>query len=399
MKLIKKINPHQFFFTLAMFSWSLGQLQRIELSDQIVFYIHDLVIGSWLVFYLLVNYQKFFVFISKLWQKKKVFVSLLFFLILIGWSRELAHPEGLILPALYTLRLVAYLFFGVISYLSFKDNNISANFFRKVFTFSILTVLTLGLSQYFLFPDMRFLAVFGWDDHYYRLIYPFFDPAFTGQILVMLFVLWQSLKITPAKFKIIISILLSITIGLTFSRASYLSFVFVLCLLFFTMIKKTKSVKSLILYVATFLLSIILAVKPGGEGVNLSRTSSIQAKIINVSEETVDVRKMDYLVGNGLFVQNDGGVSTSIFKQFPTHNNVPDNYFVMIFSQLGLIGLALFFWGMMRLIRYLSMSNQYSLILFLSILLHGLFSATIIQPFVFILMVIALARGSIKSEI
>ena len=41
--------------------------------------------------------------------------------------------------------------------------------------------------NYFIFPDVRSLAVDQWDPHYYRLVGSLLDPGFTGIILVLFF--------------------------------------------------------------------------------------------------------------------------------------------------------------------------------------------------------------------
>lgn len=120
--------------------------------------------------------------------------------------------------------------------------------------------------QYIFLPDMRWLRYFGWDDHYYRIIGPLFDPGFTGIILVFILIwLWEN------KSNRLMQIFTLGALLLTYSRASYLA-------LFVAMIWLKKPIK---LFVLCFLLIVILPRTSGGEGVKLERTSTVNARISN----------------------------------------------------------------------------------------------------------------------
>ena len=86
--------------------------------------------------------------------------------------------SGSLTAVLYLLRLFLYSFLLFI-YLP-KD----ASSLLKI---SFFTIPILGILQYIFFPDLRFLKLIGYDDHYFRLTFPFLDPNYTGAILSFTF--------------------------------------------------------------------------------------------------------------------------------------------------------------------------------------------------------------------
>ena len=83
----------------------------------------------------------------------------------LGWIFALLHYPiaQLLIPSLYTLRLLAYLSL----YFAIKRSKVTIP--RSTFMLSGLVTLIIGLTQYFLMPDMRIFQYLGWDDHLSRL--------------------------------------------------------------------------------------------------------------------------------------------------------------------------------------------------------------------------------------
>ncbi|PIY79331.1 MAG: hypothetical protein COY81_02855, partial [Candidatus Pacebacteria bacterium CG_4_10_14_0_8_um_filter_43_12] len=80
------------------------------------------------------------------------------------------------------------------------------------------------LVQYLLLPDTRYLYLFGWDDHYYRLIGPLLDPNLSGILFVLtswLIVAWR--KLLPKAIVVSLLMMTILAIVLSYSRATYLS--------------------------------------------------------------------------------------------------------------------------------------------------------------------------------
>lgn len=141
-----------------------------------------------------------------------------------------------------------------------------------------LGTVILGILQYFLYPDIRWLQISEWDPHYYRVVSTFLDPGFTGLIIVFTLIL---ITLNPLKNRVLnlfIWFISYFTFAFTYSRSSYLAF-----LVSFAWISWHKKSWKLFLGVILLFVSTIylLPRSPDGEGVKLERTSSIAARIAN----------------------------------------------------------------------------------------------------------------------
>ncbi len=182
---------------------------------------------------------------------------------------------------LYLVRLVAYF---SLTQIKFKNKKFIFNSLIIVGVF----IAIFGWIQYFFFPDLRALKMLGWDDHYFRLVSNFFDPAFTGILLVLaeILIFIKTVK-SETRLNYFLNIFLIITVLFTYSRASYLALFFAFLFLFWNF--KTRFI--LFLSVLFILLIFVLPRQSGGEGVNLSRTYSIVDKFINYKESLNLIKK------------------------------------------------------------------------------------------------------------
>ena len=129
----------------------------------------------------------------------------------------------------------------------------------------------LGILQYIIIPDVRFLEAWGWDPHYYRIVGIFLDPGFTGLILVLTLIF-----IVINNYHKFWWFVVYIALALTYSRASYLAFFTA-----FTWISYQKKnwrycTMSLLILGLTI---VILPRVSSGEGVKLERMSTVWARI------------------------------------------------------------------------------------------------------------------------
>jgi len=381
---LKIISLNQLFLALTLLLWSLGQFQRIQLSN-ISFYLHDLVILFWLVITLFKS-PGFFKDLTKLLKGKIIYLGVVVIAISLGFVFNPPSIDQLLTPIMYLSRISLYLLMGVLSYWQLKNQKktfISDTYFQETLYLSAVMVLSLGFSQYLFFPDTRFLAIFGWDDHYYRLIYPFFDPAFTGQILVLLSIAFYPL-ISKEKRFFGLSFFLSLAIALTFSRSTYLSFI-VSQLLLALMNFSKKNLNYLLITLLSFTLTIFVAQIPAGEGTKLTRTNSIVARSENIKENLLSDSKTDLLFGTGLFSFNNQPKKNLLAQEVVNHARVPDNIFVQFYSQTGLVGLIIFSFLVVKMSFYFFKTNKLLLIMLISLLVHSQFNATIFQPFVLLI--------------
>ena len=283
-------------------------------------------------------------------MKSKLSFGLKLFLLglLIGWLRALTlFPlNTLLIPSLYTLRLLAYL----LLFLVFRNSKFVIH--NSVFLLAGLVTLTIGLLQYFFLPDMRWAQYLGWDDHLNRLILPHYDPTFTGVMLGM-FALMLPLS------RWYLGLLVYSAILLTYSRSVWLSLLLTLALF----IKN----KYLLVVALTVALSVILVLPKGvGEGTNLIRTYSIESRVER-DLSLVKELKWDLLTGVGL----------NTFKSDLNHAAGPNNSYLYLLTTTGVLGLV----GWLLFLKDLYLRSPYKSVL-VFVFFASLFNNVIFYPFV-----------------
>lgn len=125
---------------------------------------------------------------------------------------------------LYLIRFILYSLSLWLGYSLSKSLKVAGSFQEIVILISSILAF-IGLLQMISFPDMKALAVFGFDPHYARLVSTFLDPNFLGAFLnigisVLLIKYYQ---IKDLKLLYIFS-LIALSIYLTYSRSAYLFF-------------------------------------------------------------------------------------------------------------------------------------------------------------------------------
>lgn len=374
MKIVKAITSDFFtlIFTLFWLVFSLGQLQRIQLQGDFAFYLHDIIITFFVVGFLWQNKNNIFNLKKTSWPKYQLelgFLALVIVGMFIGWGEERITPKSW----LYLLRLVDYSLFV---YALQKVKLAYKPYLGLIISGTLIGFW--GLWQYLVIPDVRFLNIFGWDNHYYRLISTIFDPAFTGMILVLTVGLWQRLiNHQPTYHQIgwLIQTILILAIAATFSRASYLALSLLTVHQWLTTNQKIKwSFLGIF-----FLLTVILLPKPGGEGINLARTSTLEARSENIQENLIMLQGSQWLWGRGLF--NNDAQKTSYTSN---HAQLPDNLLILVINGTGLIGLTLFSLLTFKWLKIFYKQDNLWSILLITVLTHSMFNNTLLQPFVFL---------------
>lgn len=360
----------KFFLVALIFLLSLGQLQRIQLTNNIAFYLHDLAIVGFLLkelFSAIVQRKK----IIENWKKTNNFQNkiLLFFLLAVFTSWILAFIEGRFdyRAILYLARLISYVVFVFLLQKQLKDKN----WLWRLVSFNILV---LGFAQYLLLPDLRFLVYEGYDDHFYRLVSTILDPAFTGLIFVfnLNYYFWQKNK----NWALIT--LFATGLLLTYSRSSYLAFLFSSLFIFFSSPKSTKN--AILLILLCFFISLpFLPKQSGGDGVDLLRTSSTQARISNDQEILQSMSGTQWLFGRGLFIPSQ---NRQVSANIPSHSHFADNLLVFLISNLGTVGSILFFAVIAQITKKTKKEN---LALLISFATHAMFNNSLTQSFVLLI--------------
>lgn len=342
-------------------SLGFGQLLRFEYFGA-TFYLHDVIVLTLLLLQLKS--------LSKLTLPKSL--KVLCVGLAFGWLRALTlYPASILLiPSLYTLRLLAYLTL----YLLLKQSKILVP--RVYFLISGLVSITIGLFQYFALPDMRVFQYLGWDDHLNRLVLPHFDPTFTA-VMLSLFVLTLTPKIWY------FGILTFISILLTYSRSVWLS-------LFVTLIYCTKSAKYIFLASVVGLIAILALPRGFGEGTNLLRTYSVASRI-DGDLSYVQKYRWDLVLGRGM-----NTLSLDIEPgKYTNHASGPNNSYLYLLLTSGLAGLI--GWGVFLRSLYRQSSHKPMLIFFC---IASLFNNVMFYPFalLWVLLVEAMAPSATSSS-
>ena len=383
---MKRITRLIFFVILGLLAF--GQLQRFQITPDITLFGHDFAIGFWLILVWLTD-KEVIKKLSKLVKNKHLRLILawtglvfLFNLSILNWQY-----------VAYISRLAFYITFGLTlwqtSILETRDKWLGLGLYSLVF-------LLWGWWQYLFLPDTRFLAVLGFDDHYYRLIGTTFDPNFSGVILGMMFLIWQfisnSLKKRLDWLKWLGSILLLVSISLTFSRASYIS-------LFIAFIATKLNIKAGLGTVAKAGLVIVLLAgvllftsrHQTGEGVNLFRTASINARISYDVDIVSSWSTLDWLIGSGWQFSTSIPSSDRTFIP-PNMANLPNNLLVTIIGGWGLVGLLLLSRTLLQTKPWQKLTSL-QLGLIILVLVHSQFNNTLLHPLVLPILLILLVQS------
>jgi hypothetical protein len=336
-------------------SLGFGQLLRFDFYG-IPLYLHDVLVVGILLFQL--HKVSNLVIPTGL----KLFLSGL----ALGWVRALiAYPiEELLVPILYSLRLVAY----VALYILLQKSKLMIS--KTYFYIAGSITLVIGMLQYSLLPDMRVFQYIGWDDHLNRLTLPHFDPTFTAVMI--------ALALLSFKSKIIYAFISLVAILLTYSRSVWISLI--ITVLPFLRFKKV------LLLIPIFLFVIYLLPQRFGEGTNLLRTYSITSRFES-DISYIQKYTWDLLVGRGmntLILDAETG-------KYDNHATGPNNSYLYLLATTGVLGLI--GWGLFLKSLYQKSMHKPMLIFFA---VTSLFNNVMFYPFA--LLWILLMESMVPSE-
>lgn len=355
------------FLIALILSLGFGQLLRFDFLG-VPLYLHDILVVSTFAMLLLnsllprrllnrnsrLQVEKGEVATSRSLLVGKFGFNLLLAGLAVGSIRALTiYPvTELLIPSLYTLRLLAYLTL----YCTIKKSGIQIP--KSYFLISGVTTFFIGLTQYFLMPDMRIFQYLGWDDHLSRLTLPHYDPTFTG-VMLSLFLL----SIFPT-ISYLMSPFILLSIMLTYSRSVWIS-------LIITAVLFIKNKLFLLLAIGCIPLAIYALPQRFGEGTNLLRTFSIVSRF-DSDLEYLQKYKWDLLAGRGL--------NTLILEQSPSvyanHPSGPNNSYLYLLLTTGVIGLV--GWGIFMYSLYKQSARKPMLIFFF---IASLFNNVMFYPF------------------
>ncbi len=360
---------------ILLCSFPLGNLLRMS-NGTLAVYPHDLLLLVWLSIYGFTHRHE--------WHTLAVRFTPLQWL-LIGWTAlgfvltSIRQPS--LVPLLYAIRVLMYIVGGW-TLVKALPSKVRTPFVAV----AGLVYQALAVLLYIWMPDMRFLWVQGWDDHYYRVIGTLFDPAFTGilAILTAIFIWHQYVHEQWKRWPVML--FLATTVLLTFSRASYLA---ALVAVLVTIRMRSRSALLASIGVLTILISIWWIIpKPGGEGVDLLRTTSIQARLEIAALSIRNIKWHTLITGTGLFTRYTSPENPMLPH---TTAHFPDNIILLFIIQTGLPGFVLWTLAFFAYYNKLGRHHLLSQTTLTAVLVHAQFNNTVFQPFVLLYLVWILA--------
>ncbi len=389
----RRVAIDQGMTVLLLCSLALGQLGRISLDQQLAIYPHDAIVTAWSA--LLVLRLDSHLRVLKWLKRRRTPLTILFVCLIAGWLGAFSGGQDLTTPLLYTARLCAYLiWFGLL--FSYSATIAPRLRWKLVLLGGLLAAW--GIIQYVLLPDVRFLAALGWDDHYARLVGTQLDPGFTGMMLIICFIVSWFVE-TPTIHRkgtgLISSLLIGsqslmiVALALTFSRASYVALFIGAAIL---VMQRSRRFFKLIALSSLLAVSILLAPKPTGEGVVLTRMSTVTSRISTNALWISQLTPLQWLVGRGAWVQP----TTSSQGVLPDHANAADAVIVTVLSGVGGLGMVALCWLAYLSLQYVK-ADSLAWPVIASVLTHSFFNNTLLQPFVLVLMLLSIKAG-VSSE-
>lgn len=307
-------------------------------------------------------------------------------------------PNQLLQGIAYLARLGIYIFFHFALY-DFAKSKQQKNTLQNSLVILGTFIAVFGLIQYLFFPDTRLLANAGWDSHYARLVGTFLDPGFTGIILVLFTIFTISFTNKRAEWgKAILPVVLgTIATALTFSRASYLAFLAGVSIVYIV----RRNLFPLVAILALFFITIWIAPKPGGEGVNLTRTSTINKRLVNY-KEAIETFKKYPLFGTGFnlyqYKRTDLASKGQTFQGFQGRSHSAsgaDSSLLFVLATTGVIGLIAYLtllWAMVKSAKLPLLATT------IALLIHSNFDNSLFYPWVLAWFAILLALNQATSR-
>jgi len=351
-----------------------GQFARIELISSLAnVYVHEffllIFIGSSVVQWGLAPLKNIFKSKSIL-----IFSLLVIFSFVLSFSEFTPLQNGIAL--LYLARIVLHCIFGIYVFTLIKRKKYIKSYLNKILFFFSIFLLIVTAIQYIFFPNFWWAYKLGWDPHVFRALGIYFD-VFIAAALYGLFALYWFLK-----NKKVLSFLFVVALVLSFSRSAYIAFIMSIFYYFITQ----KKWKELIAVVCLFGSLIILAPKPQGEGVNLFRTASINARIQDYKRGIVLWQKKP-LFGFGYNRIRFAKEQSSLISADDRSHSLSSYHssFLIILVTTGIIGLAGTIFLIVQLFAKYPRIRIYLLyVLTMSLFDNVLLHALVILPFIFI---------------
>ena len=359
------------FLKLLLGVFALGHLARISIFDSKVnFYIYEFLLLAFVI-YLVIKFW-----LKPLLKTRKwiyYFVGSLVLSYLVSFPSY--HGVENIFAGLYLLRVISYFLFFLYIQHYLKNRN-GKEYTASIKLFSGLLVI-LSFAQYFLYPNLRNLYYLGWDPHQFRVFGTYFESSVAAAIFGLTgFYLYFS-SLFKQRIKQLILLAISILAALTYSRGFFLALSLTLT---FYLVK--RELYKQIAFLITVLIALYFVLpKPFGEGVNLLRTSTIEARLVDY-QEGIRVWQKNPIFGIGYNHLPSIKQSKNLSSEIPDHSlSAFHSSFITILAASGIFGLIAFF----GLLIYFARVSEVALLMTIFLSIFSLTDNILLQPFVLFL--------------
>jgi len=313
--------------------------------------------------------------IREVMDKFKKWRYLIFFILIafMSWVSNLGSYDlrYSVVGGLYLLRFALYwfLFFLITSYLAKRACG-------KKIVLMILNLLVLagfvialiGIGQFFVFSDLSILSGGEWDPHVNRLVGSFFDPGYTGALLILSLVILIYDYYSPTLFnrshiwkqilRYFVILVNFQAMILTYSRSVY--FMYFLAVFLISYFK--RSVRFLVGAVLVFIILVNLIPRNTSYGTKLDRSETLFSRIEDWKFALNTFAKKPILgVGfNNLRyerVDMQKNENTDVVIRSNAAAGIANSY-LFVLATTGIIGLLLFFLFLVDLIRRLFIKSK-----------------------------------------
>lgn len=391
MQFVEKLAWVLLFLYLVAFPF--GQLLKISLGFTNV-HVADIIVGLIAITWVVQKNKT----LPPMWRGMVCFFVAFTFSFL--FAAHDFYNQELLVGGLYLLRLISYgLFYFVVW------NLVKGREFRVLLRSSLIVVgivvAVLGWAQYFSFPDIRPFAVWGWDEHYLRLVGTFLDPGFTSIILVFLVILlfstfvptdvvkYRGAKLFHPPGGIVVTprvLLLCMVFGallFTYSRAGYISFLAAMA----TISILRKNIVFILGAILFMGIGVLVLPQNTSEGTTLSRTTSSFARFENWGN-AIKIWETSPVFGVGFnnyqFALSRLGVSNGD-NSIPNHGATgSDSSLLFVLATGGIVGFLLFAHFALNLVTLVwgqkgSMVEAF-LASFVALSTHSIFTNSLFYP-------------------
>lgn len=275
---------------LTFFLFSLGQLGRISLQNQQVnVYLYEVAMFLLLLFLFIKYRLKPLASGFTRWKEGYYLIGAM--LLSNIFNINAFNNQQNLVAWLYFMRLIGYFIYFIYLFFAIKEKptQVKKTLRNGLLIFILITIVS-SIIQYFLYPNLRNLSYQGWDPHQYRLFGVFFDTSIIGALygLIFLFLFFEQLAIK--KYHWLAYILKGsylVFLIASFARNVYLGIILTLGIYFLAKVKW----RSLVVFLAIFVIVLFIIPKPFGEGIKLTRQFSLLGRL------------SDYEVGVKLWIQ------------------------------------------------------------------------------------------------